>query len=55
MIKKKRIKKIKKKIVFDRSARRTTYKPKIFKANEIKIKKLQNNPLRKEFIILKIT
>jgi len=65
MIKKKRIKKVKKKVrinkdkkikektVFDRSARRTTYKPKIFKANEIKIKKIAKQPTEKRIYNIK--
>ena len=65
MIKKKRIKKIKKKVrinkdkkikektVFDRFARRTTYKPKIFKANEIKIKKIVKQPTEKRIYSIK--
>jgi len=51
--KKKRIKKIKKKTFFDRSARRTTFKPKIFKANEIKIKKILKQPVEKKNYNLK--
>ena len=65
MIKKKRIKKIKKKVrinkdkkikektVFDRSAKRTAYKPKIFKANEIKIKKITKQPSEKKIYNIK--
>ncbi len=46
-------KKIKEKIVFDRSAKRTTYKPKIFKANEIKIKKIVKQPSEKRIYNIK--
>ena len=60
MIKKKRIKKIKKKVriikdktVFDRSGKRTTFKPKIFKANEIKIKKIAKQPTEKKIYNIK--
>ena len=63
--KKKRIKKVKKKVrinkdkkikektVFVRSARGTTYKPKIFKANEIKIKKIAKQPTEKRIYNIK--
>lgn len=46
-------KKIKEKTVFDRSARRTTFKPKIFKANEIKIKKIAKQPTEKRIYSIK--
>ena len=46
-------KKIKEKTVFDRSARRTTFKPKIFKANEIKIKKIAKQPSEKRIYNIK--
>ena len=46
-------KKIKEKTVFDRFARRTTYKPKIFKANEIKIKKIAKQPSEKRIYNIK--
>ena len=46
-------KKIKEKTVFDRSARRITYKPKIFKANEIKIKKIAKQPSEKRIYNIK--
>ena len=46
-------KKIKEKTVFDRSARRITYKPKIFKANEIKIKKIAKQPTEKRIYNIK--
>ena len=46
-------KKIKEKTVFDRSARRTTYKSKIFKANEIKIKKIAKQPTEKRIYNIK--
>ena len=46
-------KKIKEKTVFDRSARRTTFKPKIFKANEIKIKKVAKQPSEKRIYNIK--
>ena len=53
MVRKNRIKKIKKKTVFDRSARRATFKPKIFKANEIKIKKITKQPSEKRIYNIK--
>jgi len=65
MFKKKRIKKIKKKVrinkgkkikektVFDQSDRRVTYKSKIFKANEIKIKKIAKQPTEKRIYNIK--
>ena len=65
MFKKKRIKKIKKKVrinkgkkikektVFDQSDRRVTYKSKIFKANEIKIKKITKQPSEKRIYNIK--
>ena len=46
-------KKIKEKTVFDRSGRRTTFKPKIFKANEIKIKKIAKQPSEKRIYNIK--
>ena len=46
-------KKIKEKTVFDRSARHTTFKPKIFKANEIKIKKIVKQPSEKKIYNIK--
>ena len=55
--KKKKIKKmvriIQDKTVFDRSARRITFKPKIFKANEIKIKKIVKQPSEKRIYNIK--
>ena len=46
-------KKIKDKTVFDGSARRITFKPKIFKANEIKIKKIAKQPTEKRIYNIK--
>ena len=46
-------KKIKEKTVFDRSAKRTTFKSKIFKANEIKIKKIVKQPSEKKIYSIK--
>ena len=46
-------KKIKEKTVLDRSARRTTFKSKIFKANEIKIKKITKQPSEKRIYNIK--
>ena len=46
-------KKIKEKTAFDRSGRRTTFKPKIFKANEIKIKKIAKQPSEKRIYNIK--
>ena len=46
-IKKNKTKKTKEKVVFDQSGRRTVYKSKIFKANEVKIKKITKQPTEK--------
>ena len=46
-------KKIKEKTFFDRSAKRNTFKPKIFKASEIKIKKVAKQPVEKKIYNIK--
>ena len=46
-------KKTKEKVLFNKSTGRNTYKPKIFKANEIKIKKIIKQPTEKKIYSIK--
>jgi len=52
-IKKNKTKKTKEKVVFDQSGRRTVYKSKIFKANEVEIKKIAKQPTEKKIYNIK--
>ena len=52
-IKKKKIKKTKEKSTFDQSVKPNKYKSKIFKANEVKIKKITKQPTEKRIYKVK--